>query len=161
MPRTSRATVLIISSVISDEVTVIGVGSIELKHREFGIMPGGDALISEVSVDLVDPFESADQKPLEVQFGRDAEIQVHVQRVVMGPERPCRCAARNGLHHRRLDFEITPRIQKIADGLHDPGTQDKDLLDVGIDDQIDISLTVAEFHIGKAMPFFGKRSKRF
>ena len=44
---------------------------------------------------------------------------VHVVDVVMGAERPCRSAAGNGLHHRRLDFQEVERIEIVTQVAHD------------------------------------------
>ena len=40
-------------------VVVVRVGLVELQHGELGIVLGGDALVAEVAVDLVDAVEAA------------------------------------------------------------------------------------------------------
>ncbi len=52
-------------------------------------------------------------QPLQVQLGRDAQVHVHVERVVMRHERLRRRATRNHLHHRRFDFEEVERIEEV------------------------------------------------
>lgn len=68
-------------------VFVVGVGLVELEHGEFGVVPGRDAFVTEVAVDLEDLLETADHQALEVQLRGDAQEHGHVQRVVMGLER--------------------------------------------------------------------------
>ena len=44
-------------------------------------MARGDAFVAEVAVEFVDALEAADEEALEVEFGRDAQIQINVERV--------------------------------------------------------------------------------
>ena len=44
-------------------------------------------LVAEVAADLEDALEAADHQPLQVQLGRDAQVEVEVERVVVGDER--------------------------------------------------------------------------
>ncbi len=60
---------------------------VELHHRELGVVTGGDALVAEDPTDLVHPLHAADDQPLEVQLERDAQVELHVERVVVGGER--------------------------------------------------------------------------
>ena len=82
------------------EVAVIGVGLVELHHGEFRVVAGGEPLVPEVAVDLVDPLEAADHQALEVQLRGDAQVELHVQGVVVGDEGPRRRPARDDVHHR-------------------------------------------------------------
>jgi hypothetical protein len=70
-----------------------------------------EALVAEVAVDLEDPLHPADQEPLEEQLGRDPQVQVQVQGVVVGDERFGRRPAGDRLHHGRLDFEEALRVR--------------------------------------------------
>jgi hypothetical protein len=70
-----------------------------------------DALVAEVAVDLVDALQAADHQALEVQLRRDAQVQLQVQRVVVGGERLGRGAAGDVMHHRRLHFQEAARVQ--------------------------------------------------
>ena len=65
-----------------------------------------DALVPEVVPDLVHAVEAAHDEPLEIQLVGDAQVQRHVERVVVRRERPRRRAAVQRLQHRRLDLEI-------------------------------------------------------
>ena len=71
-----------------------GVRPVELEHRELGVVLRRDPFVAEVAVDLVDPLEAADHQPLQVQLGRDAQVEVDVERVVVRHERAAPRAAR-------------------------------------------------------------------
>src|SRR5207237_5661204 len=86
------------------QVAIIPIRFVELEHRELGVVPGGDALVTEAAVDLEDLFQAAYDQPLEIELRRDPQIQLRVERVVMGHEWPRRRAAGNRMHHRRLDL---------------------------------------------------------
>ena len=103
------------------QIAIIGVRQIELQHREFGVVPRGQPLVAEVAVDLVHPLEAAHHQALQIQLRRDAQVQVHVQGVVMRDEGPRRGTARDGLHHGRLDFEEVEGVHEVAQVLHDAG----------------------------------------
>ena len=93
-------------------VAVVGVRLVELEHRELGIVRPVDPLVPEVVPDLVDPLEPADQQPLEIQLVRDAQVERHVERVVVRHERPRRRAAVERLQDRRLDLEEAPPVEE-------------------------------------------------
>ena len=57
-------------------VAVVGVRLVPLEHRELGLVLVRDALVAEVLADLVHALESADDEPLEVELGRDAQVEV-------------------------------------------------------------------------------------
>ena len=123
-------------------------------------MPGGDPLVAEVAVDLVDPGDAAHQKPLEVELRRDAQIEIDVERVVMGLERPGRGAARDHLHHRRLDLQEAAGVEKLADSLDDacPHLEHPARLLVG--GEVEVALAVAGLDVGQAVPLLGQRPHR-
>src|SRR5574341_408918 len=125
------------------------------------LMAGGNALVAEIAVDLVHPLDPAHEEALEVQLGRYAKEEVHVQGVVVGPEGPGRGPAGDTLHHGRFHFEEPPGSQEGADGLDDPGAEHEDLLYLGVHDEVHVPLAVADFHIGEAMPLFRERAEGF
>ena len=97
------------------DVVVVGVGLVELQHGEFRIVGPVHPFVPEVVPDLVDPLEAADQQPLEVQLVGDPQVERHVERVVVGDERPRRGAAVEGLEHRRLDLEKAALVEEAAE----------------------------------------------
>ncbi len=84
---------------------VVGVGLIELQHGELRIPAPAQALVAEVAIDFIHAIESAHHQPLQIKFRRDAQVQIHVERVVVRHKRTRHRAACDGLHHRRLDFD--------------------------------------------------------
>ena len=88
------------SSVIAATSQVVGVGLVGLEHRELGVVLVGDALVAEVLAELVDLLEPADDQPLQVQLGRDPQVQRAVERVVVGREGARERAAVERLQHR-------------------------------------------------------------
>ena len=97
------------------QVMIGGIGLIELEHGELGVVPGGEPFVAEVAVDLEDPLKAADQQPFQVELRGDAQVEVHVQRVVMGLERLGGGASGDRLHHRGLDLHEAAVIQIFAD----------------------------------------------
>src|SRR5437773_1328670 len=142
------------------EILIVRIGLIELEHGEFWVVLRGHAFIPEVAVDLVHALEAADDQPLEVELRRDPQIEVHVEGVVVRLERARDGAARDGLHHRRLDLEEAARVEERADPLDEPRAQQEDLADLGVDDQVDVALPVARLDVLEAVPLLGQRTQR-
>ena len=80
-------------------------------------------LVAEISVDFVDPLETSDGEALQIQLWRNAQIHVHVERIVMCLEGPRRGAARNRMQHGRFNFEKAACIEKGAQVTNDPRTR--------------------------------------
>ncbi|MNJ79834.1 hypothetical protein D3C77_779860 [compost metagenome] len=59
----------------------------------------------------------------------------------------------NRVQRRRLNFQITVGVQIAAHGLNDFGTSNKGLLHIGVNDKIDITLTVAQLNVFQPMIF--------
>ena len=96
-------------------VLVVRVRLVPLEHRELGIALVVDALVAEVLADLVDLLEAADDEPLEVELGRDAEVEILVEDVVVRDERLGERAAVARLEDRRLDLDEALAVE-IARG---------------------------------------------
>ena len=96
-------------------VAVVGVRLVPLEHRELGVVLERDALVAEVLADLVDALEPADDEALEVELGRDPEVEVRVELVVMRDERACERAAVARLQDRRLDLDEPPLVERPPD----------------------------------------------
>ena len=94
---------------------VVGVGLVPLEHRELGVVLVRDALVAEVLAELVDAVDAADDQPLEVELGRDPQVEVAVERVVVGGEGPRQGAAVERLQDRRLDLDEAVLVEPAAD----------------------------------------------
>ena len=156
-PVTWRATAASSSSVKRHQRLVVDVGPVELEHRELGVVLGRDPLVPEVTVDLEHPFDAADDQPLEVQLGRDPQVELEVEGVVMGDEGPGQRAAGDRLHHRRLDFEEAACRQELAHRRDGPAARLEDAADFGIHRQVEIALAVARLDVAQAVPLLGQR----
>ncbi len=124
-------------------------------------MPGGNTFVAEIAVDFKYLFHAADYQPFQIKLWRDAQIQRHIQRVMMRHKRPCGGAARNRVHHRRFDFQIIARDKKLAHRLDDFRACGENLTCVFVGDQIQIALAVFLFLIGQAVEFLRQRPQRF
>jgi len=122
---------------------------------------GRHALVAEVAIDLVDPLEAADDETLEIELRCDAQVQIHVERVVVRLEGPRNGAAGNRLHHRRLDLQKAPRVEEGAQPLDQPCAQQEDLAGLGVDDEVDVALAIPGLDVLEAVPLLRKRTQRF
>ena len=51
-------------------------------------MTCGDSFVAEDTTEFKDSFKATDEHSLQVQLCRDAEVELHVQRVVVGNKGP-------------------------------------------------------------------------
>ena len=70
---------------------------------------------------------------------------------MMSDKRTCRRSSGNGLQHRGFHLQIPFGIEEIPDSVDHPGTFHKDFLDLRIHDQVEITLAVTLFGIGKGI----------
>src|SRR5262249_29178562 len=113
-------------------VLEVDVCLIELQQRELRIMPRRDALVAENSANLVHLLDVADKQSLEVEFQRDAQLEVVVQRVMMRLERSRGGAPSLGLKHRRLDLEEAGIVEITPHGLHHAAALQQNIARLGI-----------------------------
>ena len=83
---------------------IIGIRLIELHERKLGVMAGIKSLVAENSAYLINAFKSADDKALEIELERDAQLQILVECVEMRLERARGCTARICDKHGGLDL---------------------------------------------------------
>jgi hypothetical protein len=114
-----------------------------------------DAFVPEVAVDLVDALDAAHDQPLEVQLRRDAQIEPHVERIVMRDKRSRRRATRDRLHHRRLDLQVTLGIHRLPQCLDHLRAHAEYALCRFVDDQVEVALPVARFLVLQPVKFLG------
>src|SRR5438874_2577759 len=60
-------------------------------------------------------LEPAHDQALQVQLGRDAQVQIRVERVVVRDEGPRGRAARDRMERRRLDLQEAALLEEAAD----------------------------------------------
>jgi hypothetical protein len=122
---------------------VVGVRLVELEHRELGVVRAVDPLVPEVVPDLVHALEAAHDQPLEVQLVGDAQVERHVERVVVRRERPRGRAAVQRLQHRRLDLEVAEPVEERAHGRDHPRARDERAPHLGVHREVGVALPVA------------------
>ena len=123
-------------------------------------MTAGDPLVAETAVQLEDLREAGDEEALEVELRRDAEVEVHPERVVVGLERLGGSTSRNRLHHRGLHLEEAALLEEASDLPHEETPLAEGLARGGIGDQVEVALAVAGLGILHAVPLVRKRTER-
>ena len=101
---------------------VVAVSLVELDHRELGIVRRVDSLVAKHSADFIDPLDTADHQPLEVQFECDPHEQLDAQCVVFGDERSRCRAAGHRVQHRCLDLDEPLPRKRLANRVDDAGS---------------------------------------
>jgi hypothetical protein len=122
-------------------------------------MTNGDPFVTEVTVDFEHAFEAANHQTLQVQFRRDTQVHVQIQRVVMGDERT-QTRRRDHLHHRGFHFHKAAVHHELADTGH-LGANFEGLAGFIVGDQIQVTLTIARFLILQAVEFVRQRAQGF
>ena len=119
------------------------------------------ALVAEDAADLIHALHAADDQALEGQLGRDAHVHVDIERIVVGNERTRGRAAGNGVEDGGLDLDIAHIVQIIPQMLDELRADDEVALDLGVHDQVDITLTIAGLLVGQAVELLGQRQQGF
>ena len=119
-------------------------------------MAAGDAFVAEVAVEFENFCEAADEEALEIKLRRDAQIEVHTERVVVRLERLRGGSARDRLHHRRLDLDESTVFEEAADFADDRDAFLENLERLAVRDEIEVALAVFDLGVLDAVPFVGK-----
>ncbi len=135
-------------------------GGVELHHGELGVVPRAQAFVAEIAVDLEHPLEAAHQQALEVKLGRDAQIHLLIERVVVRDERFGRSTSGNGVQHGRLNLHETRCQHFVAQRRDGLAAQREAFARFWCDDEIDITLAVARFHVFEAVKLVGQGAQR-
>ena len=98
-----------------DPHVVVGVRLVGLQQRELGVVAEVDALVAERAAQFEDALHAADAQPLQIELGRDAQIEVEVVGVDVGDERPGVGAAVDLLQDRGFHLEEPLAEQGFAD----------------------------------------------
>ena len=138
---------------------IVGVCLIQLDGGELRVVAGVHALVAEDTADLVDLLEAADDQTLEVQLGCNTHVHVDVQRIVMGDERTCCRTARDGVEAGRLNFHKAAAIHEAADLAHDCRALLEGVTYLGVDDEVNVTLTVAHIGVLQTVPLLGQRNE--
>ena len=138
-------------------VPEVGVGLVPLEHRELGLVLVRDALVAEVLPDLVHLLQPAHDQPLQVQLGRDAQVEVRVELVVVRDERPREGAAVAGLEHRRLDLDEAALVEPAPDRRHHAERVMKAARVSSFTSEVEVALAVARLGVLQPVVDVGQR----
>ena len=138
-------------------VAVVGVRLVPLEHRELGVMLERDAFVAEVLADLVDLLEPADDQPLEIELGGDAEIAILVERVPVRHERLGERAAVARLQDGRLDLDEAPLVEDPPDRRDRARADERVLARLVVHQQVEVALAVAQLDVGQPVERVGER----
>ena len=122
---------------------VVFVLDVQLHTCELGVVAAIHTFVAEVTSDLIHSLKSANDQALEVEFGSYTEVHIHVERVMVRDERSCTCSACYGLQNRRFDLGVSGFVKHLAHGTQDSGALEERIFNAIVDDQIDVTLTIA------------------
>ena len=97
----------------------IGVGAVGLHRGELGVMRKVHALVAKLPSELEDTLHASHDEALERQLGGYAQIEVAIKRIEVRRERLGVGTSQDGVHHGRLDLEVTRRLHVAADEAND------------------------------------------
>ena len=160
VPTASRAALTIERLGELDDVGDVAERLVRLHHRELGVVRRVHPLVAERPSDLEHPVQATDDQALEVQLGGDAQVQRHVQRVVVGHERAGVGAAGLDVEDRRLDLDEAAIAQRRAEARQHGVADLEDPTAVGVDDEVGVALAVADVGVGEAVPLVRQRADR-
>mmetsp|Transcript_91884 Transcript_91884/g.134285 ORF Transcript_91884/g.134285 Transcript_91884/m.134285 type:complete len:259 (+) Transcript_91884:432-1208(+) len=141
----------------ADHILVVSVGFIEFNAGELGVVARADAFIAEDSPELEHPLESTDHHPLEVQLRGDAQVELHIQRIVVRDKGASIGTPNVTGHHGSLDFDIVAILQIAAHALHDGCAFAERVADLSIHNQVHIAPPVPDIYVGEPLKLVGKR----
>ncbi len=132
-------------------VAVVGVRLVPLEHRELRLVLVRDALVAEVLADLVDALEPSDDQALQVELGRDPQVEIGVELVRMRHERVREGPTEARLQDGRLDLDEALLVEVAADRRDDARPQQEELARVVVHEQVEVALAVARLPVGDTM----------
>ena len=141
-------------------VVIVGKRLVQLQHCEFGVVSRRQPLVPEHASELEHLVVAADDQALQVQLGRDPQVQLGVERVVVRDERARGRASRNWMEHRRLDLVETPSPKGRSDRGNGLETNVEHPTRVVVGDEIHVPLPIARVGVGEPVPLLGQRAQR-
>ena len=100
-----------------------------------------DALVAEIVTNLVHAIEAADDETLQIELVRYAQVQRHVQRVMVRDERPRIGTAIERLQNRRLDLEVLELVQEGPNRRDHARARAEELTHLRMHREIDVPLS--------------------
>src|SRR5437763_6912064 len=138
----------------------VGIGLVELEHRVLGAVPLVHALVAEDAADLEDAVVATDDEPFQIELERDAQIKVHVERVVVSSEGSRGGPAGQRLKDGRFHLNETATLEEGTRLFHHAAPDQENVHHLGIRDQIQIALPIAELLVLQSVVLLRKGSER-
>src|SRR6185437_11792870 len=113
--------------------------------------------VSEDSPHFIHLVESADNRPLQIQLGGDAQKQLSFERMMVRLERPSGRSTIQWLEDRGFDLDEAPVLQEPSHGGHGRASRLEDATCLRVHNQVEVALSVALLDVGETVPFLGKR----
>ena len=126
---------------------VILVLHIQFHAGKFRVVAAVHTLVAEVLADFVDTLETAHDEAFQVKLCGDAQVEVHVERVMVRDERSGAGTSGDGLEDGRFHFRVAGSVKELAHGFDHLAPLEENLLHAGIDQEVDVALAVAQFRI--------------
>ena len=117
------------------------------------------ALVAELATDLKDALKAAHDAALEGQLGGDAQVEVAVKRVEVRDERLGVGTTQDGMHHGGLDLHVAVGLHVAADEADDLAALAEGVADLGVHDEVDVALAVANLAVGETVELLGQRAQ--
>ena len=118
-----------------------------------------DTLVSEHSSYLIYSLKTADNKSLKRKLKGNTAIHIYIESVMMCDERSCCGSSGDRLENRSFNLKEILRVKVISDLSKYCGTLNKRILNIGVHDEVKVSLSVSEFLVVKSVEFLGKNLK--
>ena len=138
----------------------VGERLVRLHHRELRVVRGVHPLVAERPPDLEHAVEAADDQAFEMELRGDAQVQRHVERVVVGDERAGMGSARLDVEDRGLDLDEAALAERRPEAREHGVADLEHAASVGVDGEVGVALPVADVGIGEAVPLVGQRTDR-
>ena len=134
---------------------------IALHHRKFGQMRRVHAFVAKIFRDFVHALVHADEQAFQIQFVRNAQIQIAFEFIVVRHKRFRQRAAVQRLKHRRFHFDKIVAVEIRAHRRDNALARAKHRAHIFVHHQIEIALAIARFLVRQAVKFFRHRRDRF
>lgn len=121
--------------------------NVEFHAGEFRIVRTVHTFVAEVLADFVHTFETAYDEAFQIELCCNTQIQVDIERVVVGDERTGTCSSGDRLQDGSLDFGITGFVEHGTHGRYYFGAFQECFLHTVVHDEVDIALAITQFGV--------------
>ena len=142
-------------------IVVVGIRLIGFQQRELRVVVLVNAFVAEHAANFVHLVQAADDEPFQVKFGGNPQIELLVQRVVVGYKGAGVGAGGDWHQDGRVHFHKAAPVKKTADAADDAAALHESVGHFRVGNQVQVALAIAGFHIAQAVPLFGQRAHPF